>query len=786
MKRYSRLVAGVFALLCSHSFAQQKYAVSGTVKDKTSGEALIGASVYLREMPKYGVASNTYGFYSITAPAGNYTLVVSFAGYQSDSVKLILNKNISYTVELFRMVDSLQEVVVNASKTNGNVSNPIMGVQKISIRDIKTIPVIFGAQDLLKTIQLLPGVQSGGDGSSGFYVRGGGADQNLILLDGATVYNPFHLLGFFSAFNSDAIKDVTLYKGAVPAEYGGRLSSVLDVTMKDGDAKQFQGSGGIGLIASRINLEGPIGNKENGSYIVSARRTYADMFLKLSRDTDINKSTLYFYDLNAKANYRFGSKDQIFLSGYFGKDNFGMSNTFGMNYGNATATLRWNHVFNNRLFANTSIIYSKYNYAVNINSTANYVTNSTSSNSSISLTSYIQDAYFKEDMQYYAGEGSKINFGVEVIHHTTSPGVISAYGNSNFNSLNLQNRRALESAVYFSHYLTLSDKLNLNYGLRASLFTMLGPGTFYTYDSLGNTIDSSVYSSGKAVVNYFNLEPRASVNYKLTDNSSLKFSYTRTSQNLHLLSNSTYLNPTDIWIPSSNNVKPETSDQISFGYYRNFKDDRYEFSSEIYYRDLQHQIDYKNGAQLIANEYVESQLIFGKGRAYGLELFLKKKYGKLTGWISYTLSRTERQFTGVNDGSWYPANQDRTHDISVVGIYKLNKKWTLSSDFVYYTGNAVTWPSGKYEVDGRVAFIYTERNGYRMPPYNRLDFSATLQGKKTKKFDSNWVFSLYNVYGRENPYLLNFEQDPNNPNKTIAQQIALFRWVPSVTYNFNF
>ena len=775
MKQCRILVIAAFTLLWSYSFAQQKYAVSGTVKDQASGEALIGASVYLREMPKYGAVSNAYGFYSVTAPAGSYTLIVSFAGYQTDSVKLILNKNISQTIELTHTTDSLQEVVVNAART-GNISNPIMGVQKLSVNEVKSIPVIFGEQDVLKTIQLLPGVQSGGDGSSGFYVRGGGADQNLILLDGATVYNPFHMLGFFSAFNSDAIKDVTLYKGAVPAEYGGRLSSVLDVTMKDGDAKEFQGNAGIGLIASRVNLEGPIGSDGNGSYIVSARRTYADMFLKLSRDTSINKSTLYFYDLNAKANYSLGSKDHIYLSAYFGKDNFGLGNTFGLNYGNATGTLRWNHILSNKIFANTSLIYSRYNYLVTLNS----------NNNNLSITSYIQDWHFKEDMQYYAGEGNKINFGLDVIAHTTSPGQVSASNTSSFNPLALPNRHSLESALYFSHYLTVSNKININYGLRASLFTVLGSGTFYSYDAAGNVIDSAVYSRGQTVVNYFNLEPRASVNYKVTDNSSFKLAYARTTQNLHLLSNSTYANPTDVWIPSSNNVRPEISDQISFGYYRNIKGGKYEFSSEIYYRDMQHQIDYKNGAQLIANVDVESQLLFGKGRAYGLELYLKKNYGRLTGWISYTLSRTERQFDGINDGSWYPANQDRTHDLSVVGVYKLSKKWSLSSDFVYYTGNAVTFPSGKYEADGRIEFVYTERNGYRMPPYNRLDFSATLQGKKTKKFDGSWVFSLYNVYGRENPYMIVFEQDPNNPNKTRAKQISLFRWVPSVTYNFKF
>jgi hypothetical protein len=352
--------------------------------------------------------------------------------------------------------------------------------------------------------------------------------------------------------------------------------------------------------------------------------------------------------------------------------------------------------------------------------------------------------------------------------------------------LHLQNRRSLESALYVNHDLTLSDKVNLSYGLRATMFTVLGPGTFYTYDSLGNTIDSSIYSSGQTVVNYFNLEPRFSMSFKLTDISSLKLAYARTTQNLHLLSNSTSSNPTDVWVANSNNVKPEIGDQVSFGYYHNTSDDRYEFSSEVYYRYMQNQIDYKNGAQLIANEYVESQLIYGIGRAYGLELYARKKVGRLTGWISYTLSRTERQFTSVDDGSWYPANQDRTHDLSVVGIWKVNKKWTLSSDFVYYTGNAVTWPSGKYEVEGQIAYVYTRRNGYRMPPYNRLDFSATLQGRKTKRTDSYWIFSCYNIYGRENPYSISFEQDPGDPSKTQAVQYALFRWVPSISYNFKF
>jgi len=752
-----------------------RHTVSGTVRDQATGETLIGASVIFLGHSHAAGLSNAYGFYSINAVVGQYEMVVSFTGYRNDTIGVNLGRDTVIPVNLAPGSPQLQEVVVTANRNTNNVSRPLMGVQKLSISEIKDVPVLFGEKDILKTIQLLPGVQSGGDGSSGFYVRGGSIDQNLILLDEATVYNPSHLLGFFSTFNSDAIKDVTLYKGAIPAEFGGRLASVLDVRMNDGNIKDYVVSGGLGLISSRLNIEGPI-EKDDGSFIVSARRTYADLFLKLSRDTNTNRSSLYFYDINAKANYRLGDKDHIFLSGYFGKDELGLGNTFGLDYGNSTATFRWNHILNSRLFSNTSLIYSKYNYDVTINSGKN----------DIGITSFIKDYHFKEDMEYYANASNKLDFGIDVIHHTTSPGVITASETSSFNPVSLQNKYSLESAAYISHDLSLSDKINVNYGLRANLFTVLGPGNFYTYDSSGNTIDTATYSSGQVVKNYFNLEPRFSMSIKVAATSSIKLAYTRTTQNLHLLSNSTSANPTDVWIPSSNNVKPEIADQVSVGYFRNFKDNQYEFSTEVYYRDMQNQIDYKNGAQLIANENVESELIFGKGRSYGVEVFAKKKVGRLTGWVSYTLSRTERQFNGVNSDNWYPANQDRTHNLSVVGIYKLNKKWTLSGDFVYYTGNAVTWPSGKYEVNGQIAFLYTQRNGSRMPPYNRLDVGATLQGKKTKKFDSNWNFSVYNLYGRENPYSISFQQDPGDPTKTQAVQYALFRWVPSVTYNFKF
>jgi len=762
-------------LSANWSYSQEKHTVSGTIKEKKSGEVLIGASVYLLELPKAGAITNSYGFYSITAPNGTYTMIVSFAGYQQSSTKIVLNNNVLQPIELVQDAGELQGVIVSSTKKNDNITRPLMGVQKLSMNEIKNVPVIFGEKDVLKTIQLLPGVKSAGEGNSGFYVRGGGADQNLILLDEATVYNASHLLGFFSVFNSDAIKDATLYKGAMPAEYGGRLSSVVDIKMNDGNNKDYHASGGLGLISSRLNLEGPI-VKERGSFSISARRTYADLFLKLSKDSTINNNTLYFYDINAKANYKINDKNRVYLSGYFGKDNLGLGSTFGIDYGNITATARWNHIFNSRLFSNTSFIYSKYHYNIKANAGSNDIT----------FASNIEDLSLKQDLQYFISSGNKLNFGFNVIHHTVSPGVATASPSSSYNSLDLAKKYSEEGAVYISHDVSPIDKLKLNYGLRLSAFSVLGPGTFYSYNKEGKIIDSALYAGEKTVKNYLNLEPRFSASFQLNEVSSVKAAYTRNIQNMHLLSNSTSANPTDLWLPSSNNIKPEISDQVSLGYYRNFKDNKYEFSSEIYYKSLQNQIDYKNGAVLVANVNVESQLLYGKGRAYGWELFLKKKSGKLIGWVSYTLSRTELKIDSINQGKYYPAKQDQTHNIAVVGIYKLNKKWTLAANWVYNTGNAVTFPSGKYEVNGIISFYYTERNGYRMPANHRLDFSATMEGKKTKKFESSWTFSLYNVYGKENAYSIQFKTDPNDPAMTKAVQTSLFRWVPSITYNFKF
>ncbi|MFP5041130.1 TonB-dependent receptor [Parasediminibacterium sp. JCM 36343] len=762
------------------SFCQQaknKFSINGTVRDKATGETLIGANVSLIGQSGLGTASNAYGFYSVSAPAGTYQLVISYTGYLSDTSTIVLNKNIIQQVSLGKSTGILDEVTVTTRRKSDNIAKPIMGVQKLSIDDIKNIPVLFGEKDILKTIQLLPGIKSAGEGNSGFYVRGGSADQNLILLDEAVVYNPSHLLGFFSTFNSDAIKEVTVYKGGMPAEYGGRLSSVLDIKMNDGNNKKFGVSGGVGLIASRLNVEGPIEkDKEKGSFTVSGRRTYADVFLKLSKDSSLNKNTLYFYDLNAKANYKLNEKNRLYWSAYTGRDNFGFGSTFGIDYGNLTGTLRWNHVFNSRLFSNTSLIYSNYSYRIKINSGTNDIT----------ITSKIRDLNLKEDLQYFINANNRINFGLNLIHHDIIPGTITASGQSSFNNLELQKKLSLEDAAYISHEWSATPKINITYGLRFSAFSALGPGTFYRYDADGNTIDSSKYTSGQEVKTYLHIEPRFATSYKLNEDKSIKFSYNRNVQNLHLLSNATGSSPTDLWIGSSNNVKPEVADQVALGYYQNFKKNVYEFSAEVYYKTMQNQIDYKNGAELRANENVESQLLFGKGRAYGLELFFKKRYGKFNGWVGYTLAKTERQVDGINNGKWYDATQDRTHEVSVVAIYQASKKWTFSSTFVFYTGNAVTQPSGKYNVNGHTYFYYTERNGYRMPNYHRLDLAATLQGKKTKKYDSNWSFSIYNAYNRANAFSIDFQEDPDNPQKTQAVQTTLFKLIPSVTYNFKF
>lgn len=757
------------------AFSQNKFTVSGTIKDGKTGETIIGAIIRIPEVKGAGAASNEYGFYSITVAEGDYSLSVSMAGFKTETRALALHQN---KQEDFNLRDTSlvsKEVVITGDREDQNVTDPQMGAQKLDMKEANKIPVLFGEKDILKTIQLLPGIKSGGDGSSGFFVRGGSADQNLILLDEAPVYNASHLLGFFSTFNSDAIKDVMVYKGNGPAQYGGRLASVLDVKMNEGNNQSYHISGGLGLISSKLNVEGPI-VKNKGSFLVTGRRTYADVFLKLSPDSTINNSSLYFYDVNAKVNYELNRKNRIYLSGYFGRDKIGIANAFGIGWGNATGTFRWNHIINDRLFSNTSLIYSNYDYKISISS----------SSANFDITSKIRDYNLKHEFQFFPNTNNKIRIGLNSIYHTVTPGQITATEETAINPIKLQDRYGWENAVYFTNEWNVTERLNINYGLRLSAFSILGKGDYYTFNADGNITDTASFKSGEIAKTYFNLEPRLSAGFLIDEMSSVKASYSRNTQNLHLLSNSTSSSPTDLWIMNSLMIKPEIADQFALGYYRNFKDNKIEFSTEIYYKAMQNQIDYKNGANTQGNEKVEGDLLFGEGRAYGLELFVKKKYGKLNGWVSYTLSRSERRIDGINDGSWYPVRQDRTHDISIVAMYDLTPKWSLAATWIYSTGNAVTFPSGKYYVDGQVQFLYTERNGYRMPAYHRMDIGATWQRKKTEKFESSWNFSIYNVYARENAYAITFRQSESDPNKTEAVRIALFKIVPSATWNFKF
>lgn len=779
LQNSSRVLFYVFSLFfVSNSLIAQtsKFTVSGTIKDSTSGETLLSTAVRVKELSNVGVYSNEYGFYSLTIPEGNYTLVVNSFGFVKKEIPIKLTKNLTVNIDLSKpkldKIQELQEVKVTGTKENKNVSGAETGMVKMDVKALEKIPVFAGEKDIIKTFTLTPGFKTAGEGNSGFFVRGGAADQNLILLDEAPVYNASHLLGFFSTFNSDALKEVTLYKGGMPSQYGGRTSSVLDIKMLDGNDKKYHVGGGVGIISSRLSVEGPI-VKNKGSFMISGRRTYADVFLKLTDEFKDNR--LYFYDLNLKANYKINDKNRIFLSGYFGQDNLGLGELFGINWGNATGTIRWNSVINPKLFSNTSLIFSNYNYKIAINT----------GTLAVDIRSKIQDYNIKQDFTYIINPTNKLKFGVNAIHHTITPGQIES-DDPNFVFEKLQDRFAWENAGYVSHEWNPNERLSFIYGLRATNFSLMGPGDFYSFDAEGVVLDTISYNSGKIVQNYFNLEPRFTSSFMIDSTSSLKLGYARNVQNLHLISNSTSSTPTDLWIPSSANVKPEISDQLSLGYFRNFFNNRYEFSVEAYYKDMQNQIDYKDGASTIANDLIEGELLYGKGRAYGVELFFKKKYGRFNGWISYTLSRTEKQIDGINNSQWYAARQDRTHDLSLVGIYDINDKLSVSATWIFYTGSAVTFPSGKYYIDGNIQWLYTERNGYRMPNYHRLDLSVTYYNKKTDKFESSWNFGIYNAYARENAWTISFRESETDPTKTEAVQIALFRLVPSITYNFKF
>jgi TonB dependent receptor/CarboxypepD_reg-like domain/TonB-dependent Receptor Plug Domain len=767
-KKQTTILLLAFLLSCSSVFAQNKFTISGTIKDARSGETLLGATVRIEEKASIGISSNEYGFYSLSLPKGSYTFKISFVGYTEVRKVVELDSSIIVNWNLDRK-NVNNEVVVRATKKGDNLRKPVMGTETLNMKEIAKLPVIFGEKDIVKTLQLLPGVKSSGEGSSGFSVRGGATDQNLIVLDEAPVYNASHLLGFFSTFNSDAIKDATIIKGNSPAQYGGRLASVLDVKMKEGNNKETNVSGGIGLISSRITVEGPI-QKEKSSFIISGRRTYADLFLKATED--FKDSKLFFYDLNAKANYTINKKNRIYASGYFGKDKLSLGTNFGIDWGNTTGTLRWNRIINSKLFSNTSLIYSNYDFNIKLKA----------GETDFKINTNIKDVNLKQDFSYFSNPKNSLRFGFNAIQHTITPSTTSGTINT---STAKEGREALENALYISNSTKPSDKLSIDYGVRLSAYSLLG-GTTYNIYKNNVKIDSVVAKDGAISKTYYNLEPRLTANYRINEVSSIKAGYARNTQHLHQLSNSTGSSPSDQWIGNSYNIKPEIADQVSMGYSRNFDNDNYEFNAETYYKAMQNQVDYKDAADVNNAPDVESELLFGKGRAYGVELMFKKKAGNLTGWVGYTLSKTERQIDGINFNKWYNAKQDRTHDLSIVGTYQLNTKWSLSGLFVYSTGNAVTFPTGKYSLNGITVYEYGNRNANRMPANHRLDISATYEPTKKRRFQGTWNFGLYNVYGRENAYTIAFKDNPDDASRTQAVQTSLFRWVPSVTYNFKF
>ncbi|HKK80802.1 MAG TPA: TonB-dependent receptor [Prolixibacteraceae bacterium] len=754
-------------------YSQENVTISGRITSAESGEDLIGATIYIEELNR-GAASNTYGFYSVTMPAGEYTFIFSYLGFTTERVVLNIQDEKSYDVALSPANEEIEEVVVRTKALNHNVTSTEMGTVKLDPKVVKAIPVIFGEQDILKTIQLMPGVNSAGEGSSGFFVRGGQADQNLVLLDNAPVFNPSHLLGFFSVFNSDAISNAKLYKGGVPAQYGGRASSVLDVNMREGNSERFSASGGIGLISSRLTLEGPLG--ENGSsFLVSGRRTYADLFLMFSKNESLKESKLYFYDLNLKTHIELGERDRLYISGYLGRDALKTA-MFGFDWGNKVATLRYTHVFSSKLFSSTSLIFNDYDYKTE----ADF-------DFAFDLKAGLVGNTLKQKFTYYMNSNHTFHFGFEANDYKFKPGNLETVSLQNqAQVIDVPEKHGTEMAAFISHEANIGNRFSLHYGLRASYFFRYGGGVEYEFDREGNVLDSMFHENGELFSRYFNLEPRLSATYVFNEKNSVKAGFNRMTQNIHLLQNSSAGTPVDFWTPSSVNIKPQIADQVSLGYFRNFRDNTYEMSVEAYFKNMQNQIDYKTGADLLLNEKAEAELLFGKGVAYGIEFLFEKTMGDFTGWFSYTLSRSEKQIEGINKNKWYPARQDRLHDVSMVAIYKLSPLWTLSANWVYNTGTAVTLPAGKYYIDGTIANLYTGRNGYRMPDYHRLDIGATWLLSKSKRTRSELSFSVYNAYARKNPYSYIFGQDEDNPDKTKTTMIYLFSAIPSVSWNFKF
>ncbi|WP_255307435.1 TonB-dependent receptor [Allomuricauda sp. CP2A] len=784
----------VLCLLLGASFmyAQNNFTISGKVTDQSNGETLFGTSIFLKGTD-IGAITNEYGFYSISAPRGSYTLVFSYMGFNEITKEVVLDQNMTLDVELVEFSTQLDEVEVTADEPERAVlRKPEMSVSKLNIKTVKQMPVVLGEVDIIKSLQILPGVTSNGEGSSGFHVRGGAVDQNLVLLDEAIIYNTSHLLGFFSVFNADAVKDLKLYKGGIPARFGGRVSSVLDVRQKDGNSKNFEMTGGIGAISSRLALEGPM-FKDRGSFLVAGRGSYAHLFLKLAGEDN----SASFYDLNLKTNYNLNKNNRLYLSGYFGRDLFDIGGSFSSSYGNASGNLRWNHIFNDRLFSNLSLIYSNYDYELNIN------------DFEFDWVSSIQNYNIKYDLKYYFNDAFKLDFGASTIKYVFDPGQIKPTSpTSAINELQLDEKRALESAVYINAEHKLTDNLTAQYGIRFSHFNRMGGQPLNNYlddrplvynsslriyerqDPIGET----VYSKSERIETFSNFEPRVSLAYQLNGLSSVKAGYSRAAQYIHLLSNTSAVTPIDVWTPSGKYIKPQLSDQFALGYFRNFKDKEYSMEVETFYKTVDNRIDYIDGSDLIGNNTIEREVLSGESRAYGLEVLLRKNEGAFTGWVAYTLAKSEQRTPGgnaggpgINNGDWYSTPYDRTHDISVTGAYQLNEKWSFGTNAIFQTGRPVTYPNGQYQYEGVSIASYSDRNADRLPAYYRLDVSATYRPnrKPNNRWKGEWVFGIYNVFNRKNAASISFGQNLET-GANEATRTAIFGIVPSVTYNFKF
>ncbi len=765
--------------VCLKSFSEdsKKVTLAGYITDSENGESLPGATIIIKDL-NIGTTSNNYGFYSISLDPGIYTVIYSFIGYADQSYELDLTSDISKNVEMLTSSQQLNEVIVSDQSANANIKSAQMSVNKISSKTIQGIPALMGEVDLIKALQLLPGVKFVAEGSSGLSVRGGSPDQNLILLDEATVYNAGHLMGFFSVFNNDAVKSVELYKGDIPPSYGGRLASLIDIRMKDGNIKKFHGNGGIGLISSRLMLEGPI-VKDKSSFMIAGRRSYADVFLRLSSDENIRENILYFYDLNAKMNYNINDKNHLFISGYLGNDVFKNGN-FGTKWGNSTGTIRWNHIFQEKLFSNFTFIYSKFNYDLGIPE---------GNENAFNWGSTLTDYNAKADFTWFLNSNNRLTFGLSTIYHNFYPGLIEGYGDESFiTRYELPNNYALESGIYMGNEQKLGTQFILKYGIRLSIFNNVGPGTIFNFDTEGNPIDSTFYESGDFFNTYVALEPRLGIVFLLNETSSIKASYSKNVQYIQQAQNSTAGSPFNIWFPTSPNVKPQSSHQVALGYFKNFNDGMFETSLEGYYKSISNAIDFRDHAELILNKYLEGEVLSGTGWSYGAELMIKKTTGKLSGWASYTWSKAMRKIPGINSGNPYRAPYDRPNDISIVANYNLNEKISFGFTWVYATGQPVTFPVGRFEYNNTIIPVYTDRNSFRMLDYHRLDLSFTYRFNvnEDKRWKSDLNFSIYNVYNRKNPYLISFKSEIDNTSITYAEMTYLFGILPSITYNFKF